>query len=120
MEITAETLSKNTKEYQIYDIRGEVDRLYGIIPGSFAATEESILSCPPEDKSRPIVIVCARGQISLDIAEKLCGMGYAAYSLRGGYAAWLREEVKKQSTETKHTHCAKRWRRAYRRNSTPR
>ena len=99
MEITAETLSKNTKEYQIYDIRGEVDRLYGIIPGSFAATEESILSCPPEDKSRPIVIVCARGQISLDIAEKLCCMGYAAYSLRGGYAAWLREEGKKQSTE---------------------
>lgn len=99
MEITAETLSKNTKEYQIYDIRGEVDRLYGIIPGSVAATEESILSCPPEDKSRPIVIVCARGQISLDIAEKLCGMGYAAHSLRGGYAAWLREEVKKQSTE---------------------
>ena len=99
MEITAETLSKNTKEYQIYDIRGEVDRLYGIIPGSFAATEESIFSCLPEDKSRPIVIVCARGQISLDIAEKLCGMGYAASSLRGGYAAWLREEVKKQSTE---------------------
>ncbi|MDY2846183.1 MAG: ATP-binding protein, partial [Eubacteriales bacterium] len=99
MEITAETLSKNTKEYQIYDIRGEVDRLYGIIPGSFAATEESIFSCPPEDKQKPIVIVCARGQISLDIAEKLCGMGYAAYSLRGGYAAWLREEVKKQSTE---------------------
>ena len=99
MEITAETLSKNTKEYQIYDIRGEVDRLYGIIPDSAAATEESILSCPPEDKQKPIVIVCARGQISLDIAEKLCGMGYAAYSLRGGYAAWLREEVKKQSTE---------------------
>ena len=99
MEITAETLSKNTKEYQIYDIRGEVDRLYGIIPGSFAATEESIFSCPPEDKQKPIVIVCARGQISLDIAEKLCGMGYAAYSLRGGYAAWLRGEVKKQSTE---------------------
>ena len=99
MEITAETLSKNTKEYQIYDIRGEVDRLYGIIPDSAAATEESILSCPPEDKSRPIVIVCARGQISLDITEKLCGMGYAAYSLRGGYAAWLREKKKKQSTE---------------------
>ena len=99
MEITAETLSKNTKEYQIYDIRGEVDRLYGTIPDSVAATEESILSCPPEDKQKPIVIVCARGQISLDIAEKLCGMGYAAYSLRGGYAAWLREEVKKQSTE---------------------
>ena len=99
MEITAETLSKNTKEYQIYDIRGEADRLYGIIPDSAAATEESILSCPPEDKSRPIVIVCARGQISLDIAEKLCGMGYAAYSLRGGYAAWLREEETKQSTE---------------------
>ena len=99
MEITAETLSKNTKEYQIYDIRGEVDRLYGIIPGSFAATEESIFSCPPEDKQKPIVIVCARGQISLDIAEKLCGMGYAAYSLMGGYAAWLGEEVKKQSTE---------------------
>ena len=50
MEITAETLSKNTKEYQIYDIRGEVDRLYGIIPGSFAATEESIFSCLPEEK----------------------------------------------------------------------
>ena len=99
MEITAETLSKNTKEYQIYDIRGEADRLYGTIPYSVAATEESILSCPPENKQKPIVIVCARGQISLNIAEKLCGMGYAAYSLRGGYAAWLREEVKKQSTE---------------------
>lgn len=37
MEITAETLSKNTKEYQIYDIRGEEDRLYwhnsGLIRG---------------------------------------------------------------------------------------
>ena len=52
MEITAETLSKNTKEYQIYDIRGEVDRLYGIIPGSFAATEESIFSAPEKSLKR--------------------------------------------------------------------
>ncbi len=97
MEITAETLIKDTNRYSIYDIRDGSDLLYGVIPNSTAVEAGSLLDNPPTDKEKPVVIVCARGQISIEIAEKLCAMGYTAYSLHGGYAAWLREEVRMQS-----------------------
>jgi tRNA 2-thiocytidine biosynthesis protein TtcA len=97
MEITAEILIKDTDKYTVYDIRGNDDLLYGTIPNAAAIASDELLASPPADKTKPIVIVCARGQKSLDTADELCAMGYTAYSLRGGYAAWLREEVRIQS-----------------------
>ena len=42
---------------------------------------------------------CAHGEASLDAAQALCEQGFAAYSLAGGYLAWLREELARQDDE---------------------
>ena len=43
------------------------------------------------------MIYCARGQFSLDAAEALREAGLEAYSLQGGYSAWLRQEMERQN-----------------------
>lgn len=35
----------------------------------------------------------------MDVSEELCGRGYEAYSLEGGYIGWLMNEMKKQEAE---------------------
>lgn len=40
-----------------------------------------------------IIIYCAHGVFSIDIADRLCEQGYEAYSLEGGYLAWMRYEM---------------------------
>lgn len=96
MEITAEELIARRGEFDIYDMRGELERTYGTIPGAAAQSGDALLAQPPADKSRPLVIYCARGVLSVEIAEALCAQGYRAFSLRGGYAAWLRVQIQRQ------------------------
>ena len=51
---------------------------------------------PPSDKSKKIVVYCAKGILSIDIAEWLFEQGYDAYSLQGGYSEYLRVQMQKQ------------------------
>ncbi len=94
MEISVEELEALGTGCRILDMRSEAERAYGFIPGSVAATEASLLGTPPADL--PLVIVCARGVNSVAVADALCERGYRAYSLTGGYAAWLRREIARQ------------------------
>ncbi len=97
MEITAEELAQLPEgSYTVYDIRGGFDRSYGAIPGSVGITAEELRAAPPEDKSRKIVICCARGVVSLELAEELRGLGYDAYSLKDGYISWLRHDMQQR------------------------
>ena len=98
MEISVDELEALGTGCRILDMRSESERAYGVIPGSVPATEETLLGMPPAEAELPIVIVCARGVNSVAVADTLCERGYRAYSLTGGYAAWLRREITRQES----------------------
>lgn len=96
MELTVDALENLGTRCHIYDMRSGSEISYGAIPGAIPMTGEALLQDPPEKDGLPLVVVCARGVLSVDVAEALCEKGYLAYSLTGGYAAWLRREIAKQ------------------------
>ena len=86
IDITIEEMEALPAEsYELFDIRGEIERAHGILPNSTASSADVLMENPPEDKEKKIIICCSRGQISRDIAEELQEQGYEAYSLKGGY-----------------------------------
>ena len=90
IDITIEEMEALPAEsYELFDIRGEIERAHGILPNSTASSADVLMENPPEDKEKKIIICCSRGQISRDIAEELQEQGYEAYSLKGGYVGWL-------------------------------
>ena len=99
MEISVEKLGElQPEDCVICDIRGEHDRAYGFIPGSVGISAEELLTSPPAD-GKKLIIYCARGIVSVDPADELCGRGLEAYSLEGGYIAWLRAEMRRRNDE---------------------
>lgn len=98
MEISIEEFS-GVKDAIVFDIRGEVDRNYGFIPDSIGITAEELVENPPQDKSKKIIIYCARGIVSIDVADALCRNGYEAYSLKDGYYGWLRLAMQNQKDD---------------------
>ena len=98
MELSVKELEALGAGCHIYDTRSEDEIAYGAIPGAVARSAEELLASPPERDGLPLVIVCARGVQSLDTAETLAELGYTAYSLRGGYAEWLRNAIALQET----------------------
>lgn len=99
MEISVEKLGElQPEDCVICDIRGERDRAYGFIPGSVGISAEELLTFPPGD-GKKLIIYCARGVVSVDLADELCGRGLEAYSLEGGYIAWLRAEMRRRNDE---------------------
>lgn len=99
MEITVEQFEKlNDDEKIVFDIRPETDRAYGFIPDSVSVEEDELRANPPSDKSKKIVVYCAKGILSIDIAEWLFEQGYDAYSLQGGYSEYLRVQMQNKLT----------------------
>lgn len=99
MEISVEKLGElQPEDCVICDIRGERDRAYGFIPGSIGISAEELLTSPPAD-GKKLIIYCARGVVSVDLADELCDRGLEAYSLEGGYIAWLRAEMRRRNDE---------------------
>ena len=102
MEISVEKLGElQPEDCVICDIRGEHDRAYGFIPGSIGISAEELLTSPPTD-GKKLIIYCARGVVSVDLADELCDRGLEAYSLEGGYIAWLRAEMRRRNDEELH------------------
>ena len=100
MNITIEELEKlEPGTFDVIDMRGETEIAHGAIPGSVAIPEQELLENPPENTGKKLIIVCSRGRVSVDVSEELCGRGYEAYSLEGGYIGWLMSEMKKQEAE---------------------
>lgn len=97
MEISvAELAEMEQGQYELFDIRSQKEFDYGCITGAQLSSIEDLLSAPPKEKNKKIIIYCSRGIISIDVADKLISMGYDAYSLEGGYYAWLLEEMKQK------------------------
>lgn len=100
IDITIEEMEALPAEsYELFDIRGEIERAHGILPNSTVSSADALMENPPEDKEKKIIICCSRGQISRDIAEELQEQGYEAYSLKGGYVGWLMADMKKKEAD---------------------
>ena len=101
IEITAEELNENADKCVIFDMRSEHDRAYGLIPGSRHAAEDELYAMKPDERTsgKKIVVYCAHGEFSLNPVESMRESGLDAYSLRGGYAAWLRLAMAKQAAD---------------------
>lgn len=99
MELTPkQLLALPPQDYLLIDMRNSADREYGTIPGSVACSAEQLLQEPPQTAQK-LVIFCAHGVLSVEVAEQLCQKGLSAYSLQGGYLAWLRLIMQQQEQE---------------------
>ena len=65
----------------------------------YAVPAEEIETSSEVDKDKLLVMFCARGVVSIDVAEHLKEKGYQAESLEGGYAAWLLDVMSKPEEE---------------------
>lgn len=99
MELTPkQLLALPPQDYLLIDMRNSADREYGTIPGSVACSAEQLLQEPPQTAQK-LVIFCAHGVLSVEVAEQLCQKGLSAYSLQGGYLEWLRLTMRQQEQE---------------------
>ncbi len=124
MEITIEELNHLAPgSYELIDIRSAEDISYGKIPGSvsvpvslpvdlsedtsadFSAERsagkltEALAAFLANRKDRKIILYCMHGRLTYDPAQELCRAGFDAYSLKGGYLAWLMAEMKKKEAD---------------------
>ncbi|MDO4960341.1 MAG: ATP-binding protein [Eubacteriales bacterium] len=99
-EIKAEELEEKLKEgLQLIDMRSSESIAYGKIPQAECLTEEQIYEKAKELSALPgVIIYCTRGQESLRAALRLSEMGVKAFSLAGGYNAWLIQTMDKMDT----------------------
>ena len=89
IDITIEEMEALPAEsYELFDIRGEIERAHGILPNSTASSADVLMENPPEDKEKKIIICCSRGQISRDIAEELQEQGFAQYYVDHTIGLW--------------------------------
>jgi len=82
----------NRRDAVVIDVRDAAEYKSGHITNARHIPEGEIDSRMKElekVKSKPIIVSCARGNRSLNVAERLRKLGFAeVFSLRGGLAAW--------------------------------
>ncbi len=102
MSITiAELKNRNKDSYRLIDIRDAIEISHGAVPDAVVVPAEEIETSSEVDKDKLLVIFCARGVVSIDVAEHLKEKGYQAESLEGGYAAWLLDVMSKPEEQNK-------------------
>lgn len=132
MDITINELGQLTPDsYILLDMRGDVEVGHGIIPEAIHMSKEEILekysgglvkadeaeAAEREDSAeKKLIIYCARGRISQELAEELRDRGYDAYSLKGGYTSWLLNEMKNQQADEVCAQVEKSIRKKFRKN----
>ena len=98
MELTVQELAKlEQTTYLLIDMRSEETRAYGMLPGAIPVLPEDLSLFAAEHPDKTLVLYCAHGEASIPAAEALCEEGYDAYSLTGGYLAWLRDQMARQN-----------------------
>ena len=98
MELTVQELAKlEQTTYLLIDMRSEQTRAYGMLPGAIPVLPEDLSSFAVEHPGKKLILYCAHGEASIPAAEALCEEGYDAYSLTGGYLAWLRDQMARQN-----------------------
>ena len=94
-EITVKELGGLSPDsFMLIDIRDEYAFEFGHIDGAVNIPQNAISEKYAEfPRDKKLIICCKSGAISRDTAEELCGEGYDAYNLSGGYCEWLREKL---------------------------
>lgn len=87
--------------YQIIDIRNETEIAHGAVPGAIVLKPEEIIGDDRIDTAKKLIICCARGETSVEIAEDLRAQGLDAVSLKGGYIAWLMDYISNAEKQDK-------------------
>lgn len=132
MDITINELEQlSTDSYTLLDMRGDVEVGHGIIPGAIHMSQEDILEkysgglikldeAEAQEREgltgKKLIIYCARGRISQELAEELRDRGYDAYSLKGGYTSWLLNQMKNQQADEVCAQVEKSIRKKFRKN----
>ena len=82
----------------LIDIRDETDTAYGAIPGARLIPEERLQESLPAlaGEGKKLVLYCARGEISLEAAQRLREAGLEAYSLEYGYRGYLAAQMERE------------------------
>lgn len=81
-------------------MRDELSYAYGNISGSVNVPKETLIDNADDYAGRKLLLYCKRGEASLEAAQELVERGISVVSLKGGYIAWLMDDMKKQSEET--------------------
>lgn len=89
----AELASLSTKNLEIIDMRDEHSFLLGHIPSAINMQPEQLKQAMQHlDKSKTLVVVCQKGELSIDVAKMLREQGVQAHSLASGYLGWLMQK----------------------------
>lgn len=94
-EITiTEMLTWEKDSFLLIDIRNEEATAYGMIPGAVAVSHEELKKNPDSlDLSKRTIFYCTKGIESVEVAQFYHEKGMEAYSLTGGYNAYLIEKM---------------------------
>lgn len=91
---TIDELQKDARDKQIIDLRSEEDFEKETYPGALNIYWEELGERMDEvSKDIPVYLICYTGQKSDEIAQDLQEQGYEAYSVEGGYRAYLRKKL---------------------------
>lgn len=95
LKITLEQIADLPEStYTLADVRDEISFRYGTIPQAkhmpdvLRQAENGAL-----DKTRKYILFCMHGLQSVNLAGQLRALGFQAWSLEGGYGAWLRKNA---------------------------
>lgn len=84
--------------------------------GGLVKADEAEAAEREDSAEKKLIIYCARGRISQELAEELRDRGYDAYSLKGGYTSWLLNEMKNQQADEVCAQVEKSIRKKFRKN----
>jgi rhodanese-related sulfurtransferase len=90
---------------QVLDIRSPDEFADARIAGAVHSTEDDLEEHLEElSKDEPVLVVCADGERSADVAEKLREQGFDAGSVKGGMSGWSSESLPVQPREAEEFH----------------
>jgi tRNA(Ile)-lysidine synthase TilS/MesJ/rhodanese-related sulfurtransferase len=96
LEITIDELKNwDPGTYELIDIREASAAAYGGMPGAISIPAEELMENTDRmDRTKKQVLYCMKGILSSETAETLREQGFQAFSLAGGYHAYLIDRMK--------------------------
>ena len=109
-------IAKSKSYYLKEQDRNKVEEILEKYSGGLVKADEAEAAEREDSAEKKLIIYCARGRISQELAEALRDRGYDAYSLKGGYTSWLLNEMKNQQADEVCAQVEKSIRKKFRKN----
>ena len=103
-EITPEEMSElRLSSYILVDMRNAGATDYGIIPGALCIPASEFDDHVTEWRGIgiPVIVYCMTGEQSVEPVKRLQAEGVEAYSLKGGYSAWIVFDIRQSESKKK-------------------